>query len=69
MGIPASQSHFLGILTTGKVIQLQQSPLWLFLGIQLSESETKTCFLKMEWCIAGEADSTVGGSMVIPMSL
>lgn len=47
---------------------LLESPQRLFLGIRLSEPETETCFLKMEWQLAGEADPTVG-SMVMPMSL
>lgn len=47
----------------------KESPWRLFWGVQLSESEAKTCFLKMEWWLAGETDSTVGGSMVTPVSL
>lgn len=65
----ASQSPFLGTPTAGKIISLLGSQQWLFWGTQFSKSETKTCSLEIELWLTGEAASTVGGSVVIPVSL
>lgn len=39
------------------------------LRTQFSKSETKTCSLEIECWLTGEADSAVGGSVAIPVSL
>lgn len=65
----ANQSPFFGTPTAGKIISLPGSQQWLFWGTQFSKSETKTCSLEIECWLTGEADSAVGGSVVIPVSL
>lgn len=65
----ANQSPFFGTPTAGKIISLPGSQRWLFWGTQFSKSETKTCSLEIECWLTGEADSAVGGSVAIPVSL